>query len=115
MHYADHPAPHELSYRLITPTGLKVGLHFPPGAESDALAEKARAVVTEAFDLGGYQPPRSDQDLTEIISQTTLDHIDRLERLLQQCRNAMIDALADAVPDEELWLELIDEAEKALK
>jgi hypothetical protein len=111
MNYSDQPAPHELTYRITRPDGLRIGLHFPPGMEATGLAREVRTTMRHACKLGGNKLAVADGDVIEILAHRTLDHIDRLEQLLNDCRNALIDY---APCDDSRTFALIDQAADAL-
>lgn len=90
--YPDQPAPHELTYRITRPDGLRIGLHFPPGMEATGLAREVRTTMRHACRLGGNKLAVGGGDVIEVLAQSTLDHVDTLEQLLNDCRNALIDA-----------------------
>jgi hypothetical protein len=108
----------ELTFRLTSTDGFSIGMQFPPGPEADALATLTRGLVLDAFQRrnGVFRFPETvyANHHAEILAQCTLARINALEQTLSDCRNAMIDAPTDAVPDEDRWLDLIDQAGELL-
>lgn len=104
----------QLNFRLLAASGSSLSASTnDPDLERELFCQTLD-LVSVAF-AKMHLPNVTKQDkIPEVISQTTLDRIDRLESALEACRNMMIDSDAeddDLVDD---WKRAIDEAEKAL-
>jgi hypothetical protein len=113
------PAKDDLTFRLVTPGGLSIGVSFPPSPEADDLSAATRELVLRAFEQanGGAIFPASayPDHHAEVLAQCTLDRIADLERILQDCCNAMIDATEDAKDlSHSHWDDLISQAHEIL-
>jgi PRTRC genetic system protein C len=82
----------KLHYRLRDASGSSVSVSCDPdSAVEGELAEAAADVVAMAFARLLPGPVKSLGKTPEILSQSTVDHIEELEETLQAMRNLMID------------------------
>lgn len=100
----------KLNYRMTMPEGGSIGMSTDDQELSAQLKKRAADFVYEAFEMGSL--PFKDRELDrtpEILSDATLEHIEKLEWALESCRNALID-----LPEDPRINRLIDDAADAL-
>ena len=108
----------QLNYRLLAASGSSLSASTnDPDLERELFCQTLD-LVSVAF-AKMHLPNVTKQDkIPEVISQSTLDHIERLESALEACRNLMIEFDAPSAPDEfgdlSEWTGAIDDAAKAL-
>lgn len=105
----------QLNYRLLSPTsGSSLSASTTdPELERELFCQTLDLVSVAFAKMHLPNVPKQDK-IPEVISQTTLDHIERLESALEACRNLMIDSDAEDDDMVDDWKRAIDEAEKAL-
>lgn len=100
----------KLNFRMTLPEGGSISMSTDDPALNAHLEHSASQLVYDAFERGNLPfRERETQRIPEILSDETLDQIERLERALEGCRNRLID-----LPEDAEIGRLLDMADEAL-